>query len=310
MPQPAVAVNSTRAIRTVRPVKRFCPWLVAVLMTSSAGMAWGQSTAEPGTTRLARTDETPEAEGRWYRDAERGWFWYEIPQAKVNPDELAQVMPPVGTMPADPLAELEALKAAIERSKALAVLHPTEDNIRAWMALNAAVQRRATLFADVTQRVVWSTPSLDQNLVRPHSQEGLKAWTQARTESRNRALRQIAERYGLFFVFSSGCPYCIQIAPYLERFARSYDFTLIPISLDGGTLPEFPEARYEPTIKARLGVEVTPAIFLVDPAAGHIQPIAYGVISISELETRIMRLFTMEPGQMTYNVYDAGGAQP
>ena len=62
-------------------------------------------------------------------------------------------------------------------------------------------------------------------------------------------------------------------------------------------------------MKARLGVEVTPAIFLVDPSAGHVQPIAYGVISVSELETRIMRLFRMTLGQMTYNVYDAGGAQ-
>jgi conjugal transfer pilus assembly protein TraF len=162
----------------------------------------------------------------------------------------------------------------------------------------------------MTQRVVWSTPSLDQSLVRPHSPEGLKAWTAARTESRTTALRDIAQMYGLFFVFSSDCPYCIQIAPFLKRFARTYDFTLIPISIDGGTLPEFPDARYEPSIKARLGVDVTPAIFLVDPGAGHIQPIAYGVISLSELETRIVRLFKMTPGQMTYSVYDTGGRTP
>ena len=255
------------------------------------------------------TDQSTQqaANGRWFGDAERGWFWYEDPPADV--EKPTSVMPLVATMPSDPLAELEALQAAVERSKALAVLHPTAPNIRAWMELNAAVQRRATLFADVTQRVVWSTPSLDQSLVRPHSQEGLKAWTAARTESISRALREIAQTYGLFFVFSSDCPYCRQIAPFLQRFAQTYDFKLIPISLDGGTLAEFPDARYEPTMKARLGVEVTPAIFLVDPSAGHVQPIAYGVISVSELETRIMRLFKMTPGQMTYNVYDAGGAQ-
>jgi conjugal transfer pilus assembly protein TraF len=256
------------------------------------------------------TDGHVAADDRWYRDAERGWFWYEDPRSNAAPEDAEQLMPPLGSQPPDPLAELEAVQAAVERSKALAVLHPTEANIRAWMALNAAVQRRASLFADVTQRVVWSTPSLDQGLVRPRSQAGLKAWTQARTESRNLALRQIAESYGLFFVFSSDCPYCIEMAPYLKRFAQSYGFALIPISLDGGTLTEFPEARYEPTIKARLDVEVTPAIFLVNPAAGHVQPIAFGVISISELETRIMRLFTMQPGQMTYSVYGEGGVQP
>lgn len=276
-------------------------------------MAWAQNAPELRAAPLAllASDQPVKesANGRWFLDGERGWFWYEDPPAEVRPEDPAQVMPSVATMPADPLAELEALQAAVERSKALAVLHPTTSNIRAWMELNAAVQRRATLFADVTQRVVWSTPSLDQSLVRPHSQEGLKAWTAARTESRTTALREIAERYGLFFVFSSDCPYCRQIAPFLQRFAHSYDFKLVPISLDGGGLVEFPDARYEPSIKTRLNIEVTPAIFLVDPAAGHIQPIAYGVISISELETRIMRLFTMQPGQMTYNVYEAGGAR-
>lgn len=288
----------------------------ALLVTGSVALATGTAWAEaaepekraawPPTKVLTERA----ADSRWYRDAERGWFWYEDPPADAAPENPDRPMPPVAMSPEDPLAELATLQATIERAKALAVLHPTEENARAWMALNLAVQRRATLFADVTQRVVWSTPSLDQNLVRPRSQAGLKAWTAARTESRSRALREIARTYGLFFVFSSDCPYCIQIAPYLQRFAQSYDFTLIPISLDGGTLPEFPDARYEPTIKARLGVEVTPAIFLVNPEAGHVQPIAYGVISVSELETRIIRLFTMEPGQITYNVYGSGGVPP
>ena len=114
----------------------------------------------------------------------------------------------------------------------------------------------------------------------------------------------------MFFVFVGDGPSCIQIAPFLQPFAGTYAFTLIPIRIDGGTLPEFPDARYEPSIKARLGVDVTPAIFLVDPGAGHIQPIAYGVISLSELENRIVRLFKMTPGEMTYSVYDTGARIP
>lgn len=282
------------------------------LIGSLPDSAAAQSAVDQAVTQMASLvptgTEDPQHNGHWYRDGERGWFWYEDPPADSEPADLEKIMPRVAAVPKDPLAELEALQQAVERSKALAVLHPTEANIRQWMELNAAVQRRATLFADVTQRVVWSTPALDQSLVRPHSQEGLKAWTVARTESRSTALREIAETYGLFFIFESDCAYCIQMAPFLQRFARAYDFKLIPISADGGTLPEFPDARYEPTIRNRLGVEVTPAIFLVDPVAGHVQPIAYGVVSLSELETRIVRLFKMEPGQMTYSVYDAGGS--
>lgn len=291
-------------------VKRLHCLLAIGLASALSATASAQNAVGLGMTPSADQSTQQAANGRWFGDAERGWFWYEDPPDAVEDPGPAAVMPAVGAIPADPIAELEALQAEVERAKALAVLHPIEPHIRQWMELNAAVQRRATLFADMTQRVVWSTPSLDQSLVRPHSPEGLKAWTAARTESRTAALRDIAQTYGLFFVFSSDCPYCIQIAPFLQRFARTYDFKLIPISIDGGTLPEFPDARYEPSIKARLGVDVTPAIFLVDPDAGHIQPIAYGVISLSELETRIVRLFKMTPGQMTYSVYDTGGRTP
>lgn len=291
-------------------VKRLHCFLAIGLASALSATASAQNAVGSGITPSADQSTQQAANGRWFGDAERGWFWYEDPPEAIEDPDPVAVMPAVGVLPADPIAELETLQAHVERAKALAVLHPTETHIRQWMELNAAVQRRATLFADMTQRVVWSTPSLDQSLVRPHSPEGLKAWTAARTESRTAALRDIAQTYGLFFVFSSDCPYCIQIAPFLQRFARTYDFTLIPISVDGGTLPEFPDARYEPSIKARLGVDVTPAIFLVDPGAGHIQPIAYGVISLSELETRIVRLFKMTPGQMTYSVYDTGGRTP
>lgn len=286
--------------------------LLVIFVNGTAGVASAETPLLAETVASIPTigDVESATPTRWYQDAERGWFWYEEPPADLPLEDVEKVMPPVAVNPADPIAELENLQAAIEQAKARAVLHPTEDNIRAWMALNAAVQRRATLFADVTQRVVWSTPALDQSLVRPHSQAGLKAWTAARTESRARALAKIAQTHGLLFLFESDCPYCIEMAPYLKRFSATYGFTLMPISLDGGTLPEFPEARYAPTMRTRLDVPVTPAIFLANPSAGEVHPIAYGVISVSELETRIVRLVTMPAGQMTYNVYERGVAQP
>lgn len=279
--------------------------LMMALVHGAADMASAQ-TSPPSAPAISIPGDAavePRATPRWFHDAERGWFWYEEPPAELSPEDAERILPPVAGTPSDPLTELESLQATIERAKARAVLHPTEDNIRAWMALNAAVQRRATRFADVTQRVVWSTPALDQSLIRPHSQAGLKAWTAARTKSRIKALTEIARTQGLLFVFDSDCPYCIEMAPYVKRFANSYGFTVIPISLDGGSLPGFPEARYAPMMRSRLDVPVTPAIFLADPSNRKVQPIAYGVVSISELETRIVRLFTLPAGQMTYSVY-------
>lgn len=284
--------------------------VITVLSALLTQQAVAQSAGDTFRATLSRSSSTIQetdgtANSRWYRDQERGWFWYEEPPIEVEEEDPLEASIPAP--PTSALAELEALQQKIEETKAQAVLHPSEESLRAWLVLNQQVQNRAELFADTMQRVVWTTPSLDQSLVRPHSQEGLKAWTAARTEARSKALQEIAAEYGLFFVFESDCAYCRQLAPFLQRFARTYDFKVVPISLDGGTLPEFPDARYEPSMRQRLSVEVTPAVYLVNPDRGDVQPIAYGVVSLSELETRIMRLMRMEPGQMNFSVYSNGG---
>ena len=91
------------------------------------------------------------------------------------------------------------------------------------------------------------------------------------------------------------------MAPYLKRFAENYGFTVITVSTDGGSVPEFPNALYSPEFAERLGVKITPAIILAKPSEGVIEPVSYGFISLKELETRIYRLFRMEPGEPVYN---------
>jgi hypothetical protein len=82
----------------------------------------------------------------------------------------------------------------------------------------------------------------------------------------------------LFFLFRSDCPYCQQFAPLLQRFEQKFGLPVFAISLDGGTLPEFPRARVDNGIAATLNVAQVPALFLASPRTNVITPLGYGVL--------------------------------
>ena len=61
----------------------------------------------------------------------------------------------------------------------------------------------------------------------------------------------------------------------------------MPISVDGGGLPNFPQFRRDNGISRTLQVTQVPAVFLAEPFTGKITPIGFGVLSESQLLERI-----------------------
>ena len=61
----------------------------------------------------------------------------------------------------------------------------------------------------------------------------------------------------------------------------------MPISVDGGGLPTFPQYRRDNGISRTLQVTQVPAVFLAEPFTGKITPIGFGVLSESQLIERI-----------------------
>ncbi len=228
------------------------------------------------------------------------------PPVSPSPDTL---YPPLDQK-IDPLAELERVKKAVETAQARVVLQPTEQHVRQWLAVMYEMNARSALFADQLRRTVWTNPAYDYSLVRPNNPAALGAWTAAYNDDRTEALQEISRTYGLYFFVAGSCEYCHQFAPYLKRFAQAYGFDVLAITLDGGAPAEFADATYSPAFAERLGVRTTPALFLANPRAGDVRPVAYGMISLSELEHRIYRLFRMETGQVAFRLDTARGDSP
>ena len=91
----------------------------------------------------------------------------------------------------------------------------------------------------------------------------------------------------LFFFYRSDCPYCHAFAPTLAAFQARHGIQVVAISVDGGPLPSFPNARPDNGIATALKVSQVPAVFLAQPFTGRITPIGFGVLSESQLLERL-----------------------
>jgi len=225
---------------------------------------------------------------KFWEQHRRGWHFYDDPE----PELVAPPTPPAPTKPVDTrapeLIAFERLQKRLEEYRNVAIIRPTEANVRRYMELEAQVVRQASYFSDVAQRVAWSTPDLDMTLQgRPVNARAIEVFDREQSQSRNRSLAALAKTHVLFFFFRSDCPYCHAFAPTLEAFQARHGVQIVPISVDGGGLPTFPHFRRDNGISRTLRVTQVPAVFLAEPFAGKITPIGFGVLSESQLLERI-----------------------
>lgn len=252
---------------------------------------------------LGHAPAVPASGGDYFSRNAEGWFWYEDPEpAPEEKDQAPQEGPGARAMsiavaPDDPLEQLKQIQETIARAEARAVLYPTEENVGEYLRLNQWQLNQSSLFSDVWRRVVWQNPDLDYSLRRPVMNLAVHEYQDQRKAARVQAVARIANTHGLFFFFEGSCPYCHTFGPILRRFSALHGVEVLPISLDGGTLPDFPHPRVDTRVAAELGVETVPSVFLVDPGRRNIIPLGAGVMSIDELVERIYVLTRTEAGQ-------------
>ena len=238
---------------------------------------------------------------RYWSDTWRGWHFYEEPvleqpePALVAPKPAIRLTAPATKAAAPPvdsstgprapeLVEFERLQKALEQTRNIAIMRPSEANVRRYMELESQVVGRASYFADVAQRVAWTTPELDPTLQgRPVGAQALDVFERQQSTSRAQTVADLAQDHALLFFFRSDCPYCHAIAPILQAFHARYGIKVVAIGLDSGPLPGFADARRDNGIATTLRVTQVPAIFLAQPFTGDITPIGFGVLTVSQL---------------------------
>lgn len=235
----------------------------------------------------------------YWSDNWRGWHFYEEPEIPPHEPPASAPRPVVPASsastaarrtPAKPpeIVEFERLQKALEERRHIAIMRPTETNVRRYMELEAQVVSRASTFADVAQRIAWASPELDPTLQgRPVNAKALEVFDQLQTAQRSQSISALGRDHVLFFFFRSDCPYCHAFAPTLEAFQTRHGIKVVAISVDGGTIPGFADTRRDNGIATTLRVSQVPAVYLAQPYTGKITPIGFGVLSEAQLVERI-----------------------
>jgi len=220
----------------------------------------------------------------WLRNRE-GWFWYRDPPA-ASP----RPAPPAPKPPRE-LVEFEAMQKRLEDLKRVAVMNPTDANLTAYMRYQRMVMNKSEHFAERWQRLVWTVPELDYGLNgRPTNAMAINVFDEQQRERQAQTIKSLAATHGLIFVFRGDCPHCHRFAPILKRFEQEFGFTVLAISMDGRAIPEYPNARPDNGMAARLNATAVPALYLTAPATRQIVPVGFGVMSMTDLVERIAAL--------------------
>lgn len=228
---------------------------------------------------------TVQAEG-FFDDHTRGWHWYEkltVPDEKEK-DEKDKPHPQT------PTELVKAYREELESRLHKAWLNPTPQNIQAYQEMQKNMMARSKLFSLSWMRTIFENPELDHTLVSPVNQQARHIQIDQEKQRTHEAIKGLSQDHGLFFFFSSSCPYCHQFAPIVKSFSEIYGWEVIPISLDGGATAAFPNPEHDNGLSQIWRIKSLPALFAVNPQTKEVIPIAYGLTSQDEMENRIMTL--------------------
>mgnify|MGYP002384268429 CR=1 FL=1 len=231
------------------------------------------------------------AEDSFYKRRAEGWHWYQDRNIQqMQNEENKKQSEHQSHQSLTPTQLLKLYQKEIERRLHLAIFFPTLENVKAYQELQKDLMERGQLFADRWMQSIYLNPSLDFTSSYPINQIGRHTYIDEENKLKYTKLKALSKSYGFFFFFKGDCPYCHTFAPIVKRFAAKYGWVVKAVSLDRGTLKEYPKPLLDNGIAERLSITHVPALIAVNPKTQQILPISYGISSEDEMEAHIMTL--------------------
>lgn len=230
--------------------------------------------------RVRQEDKAPALPSFFERKAE-GWHWYRDQESEIREQESGRKLTQT------PTQAIEKQRKNLETKLHAAIVEPTPENLMAYITAQKTLMDQSQRFSEMWKQVVMTTPSLDETLQHPVDQNAQHIYYAEKNKELTKRIKALAKEYGLFFFFKGKCPYCHDFAPIVKHFAKKHGWSVLSVSMDGGTVAEFPNARVNNGIATRLQVAHVPALIAFHPRSGKMIPLAYGMVSESEIEERI-----------------------
>ena len=230
----------------------------------------------------------------FYDRAMEGRYWYD---ERFN-DEIEELTTNKNISEANALEHLQELKQKFETTKALAVLQPNRKNLLKYMTIQNELVINAEKFAKVWQQILLENPLLNDELTNPTAQYAIHARKAEQYMEIEAALKESQENHALLFVYDSKNPLSQAAGEMVQDFAADTNWKIIPITVDGKDLPEFPNSKILADQGFALGLKETPAYIIGTLDEETIQHVGFGAISVSSLKENIYtQLKTQETSQ-------------
>ncbi|QID33089.1 conjugal transfer protein TraF [Pampinifervens florentissimum] len=223
----------------------------------------------------------------FYQDAERGWFWKEVCQKKEERKEVKKeekqesvklLKKKVVQIPWDKLDQMdpEEISKLEEESRKIAIMNPTEENVREWKRLVMWINDRAEKFAFVHYKVLKTEPGYMQ---KQNFTPARIAMAEYRNERKKEIFSKYRDRAGIIVFVEKGCPYCRAFSGTLRLFREKWGWDTKEVDI-----------QERPDLASRFGTQLVPDIFLVLKRNGTFewQRIGSGAMALDELEDSVI----------------------
>ena len=221
----------------------------------------------------------------FYDRAMEGRYWYD----ERLRDEDKESMANKNISEENALEYLQELKQKFETTKALAVLQPNRENLLKYMTIQNELVINAEKFAKVWQQILLENPLLNDELTNPTAQYAIQARKAAQYMEIESVLKSAQEKHVLLFVYDSSKKLSQAAGEMVQDFAADTRWKIVPITVDGKDLPEFPNSKILADQGLALGLKDTPAYIIGNIDEETIQHVGFGAISVSKLKENIYR---------------------
>lgn len=228
------------------------------------------------------------AEASFFNENKTGWHWYQ------DPEVLAEMQEEILQDKGEKMSALDVVnsyKKELEQRLHTAWVNPSFKNVKAYQELQKEILDKAQDFSEMWMQVIYKVPALDHTLIAPVNHKARHLYFDRKQQKMTENIQALAKTHGLFFFFDKTCSFCQAMAPIVQLFAKRYHWEVLPISRDGASLKEFPNSFKDNGITEQWKIDRFPALFVVNPQTEVVTPIAYGMISLEEIEERIRLLF-------------------
>ena len=223
----------------------------------------------------------------WIDEHAQGWAWYED-QEKLEKEKQN------ASSSGSSAEQMTQIRKNIEEKLSQAILDPTEENIKSYIQEQKYWIDRSAEFAKIWARIVLNNPELDETTKFPVSQYGILVEKERLRDRKYSLISELSKDHGLFFFYEGENKRSQAFAQVVREFVKRHNWNVLAVSVDGKILEGFPNTKPNKGVSEKLGIKKYPSLVVVNPRTNQVYPIAFGMISLDQVENNISLQFVEE----------------